>query len=112
MRINGFLLPEVLLTMNIIILVSLTIIPVFTLVAQEKKILHDRAMIAMRLHDELQLLIWDSSGELEKEFTETISDQKVAFHFTEIDDFIKGCAVWNNVKQRPENICYYGLVEE
>lgn len=112
MRINGFLLPEVLLTMNIIILISVTIIPVFTLVAQEKKIIYDRAMIAMDLHDELQVILWDSTQQLKQEFTKSISNQEVSFHFSEENEYIKGCAVWKNVKQRPENICYYGLVEE
>lgn len=111
-KINGFVWLETMLILSGLLLLALTIIPIYTTLKQEKRIVHERAIIVMQLHDELQKRIYEQAKKPQGKFTIMVEQREVTFRFFEEGDLIKGCAFWQNVKQREEELCLYGMVEE
>lgn len=98
---------EVLVAMSILLMLVATIIPVDTLMKQERKNLQDRRLIVLYLHDELQQFLNHSTKQQEKEVV--VNQTEVTIMFSLENEYIKGCASWKNVKNRSEQICLYGL---
>lgn len=109
-KINGFIWVETLVSLNIVILIASTIIPLHTSIKQEKKALHDRAIVSMQLYDELQTLLFENNSYTHSNSSKIISGKNVNISFTNEFEFLKGCASWENVKKREEQLCLYGLV--
>lgn len=106
--INGFTLIEVLVAMSIIFVLVATIIPIDIVLKQGRKTLQDKREITLHLHD--TLLHYISTSELiNVSTTETINGTFVTIHFTEENEYIKGCATWENARDKHEQICLYGL---
>ncbi|WP_029271023.1 prepilin-type N-terminal cleavage/methylation domain-containing protein [Virgibacillus alimentarius] len=109
---KGFTLIEVLVASSIIFTIVSTTVPITSLLLKEREILSDRRIITSRLHDELQPFLWEKKKTLPSTFIKTISETPVKFHFSYKEKLIKGCAEWENVKERNEKICIYGLLEK
>jgi len=107
---EGFTLIEVLVAMSILMMLVATIIPIDLLIKQERKILQTRRVISMKLHDELQKIVWNG-GELEMKEIK-IGNRLVKFQFEKNHRLVKGCANWKNDRERQENICLYGYQEK
>lgn len=96
--------------MSIILMLVATIIPIKTLVQIEKKILFDRRVILLALHDELQATIWEDERTQNKQLI--INHQTVEIIYTVNNQLIKGCASWENEKKKKETVCLYGYKEK
>lgn len=108
---NGFAWIETMMILQVLVIVALTIIPIFSILTQEKLIITERTIVMMKLHDELQRAIYE--GELERNrFTESIDQRIVHFTFDYEHELIKGCAIWENAKNRDEQFCLYGMAEQ
>ncbi|MGM8365123.1 prepilin-type N-terminal cleavage/methylation domain-containing protein [Virgibacillus sp. W0181] len=106
---KGFTLTETLVATSIIFIMIGTILPIATLLHSEQDILADRRSIASHLHDELQSVIHDKHSPLPDMYTEKINNKNIRFQFKQNEEnFIKGCATWQNGKQIEEEICLYG----
>lgn len=106
---EGFTLIEVLVAMSIVMMLVATIIPINILIKQERKILEDKRTISMRLHDELQKIVFEDMKP--QNDTVEIGNKSVYFTFRTEQELQKGCAIWENEKQKEETICLYGLKE-
>lgn len=95
--------------MSIIFLLVATILPIDIVLKKERKILQDRREIILFLHDSLQEFIWKSETFHPKQQTEQLNGTSVYFQFVKENEFIKGCATWQNVRGKEERICLYGL---
>lgn len=105
---NGFTLIEVIISASIIFLLILVIIPLTSLLHQERKVLSDRRTASYQLHDELQTYLW-TSAELPQSYSLTVHFVDYNFHFTNEEDLLKGCVTWENVRQTEETLCLYGI---
>lgn len=110
--INGFALIETIIIFNLLLIISLFIVPLYVSLKQEKAILHDRAIIVMKLHDELQKYIYERELLKDTNYNLNVHHRAVNFYFTSENEYIKGCATWKNMKQREEQYCLYGMVEK
>ena len=99
---KGFILIEMLIGFSIIVSVITTIIPMSVLIEKERKVLSDRRFYASLLHDELQHYLWHHS-------TSSQLIDGITINFTQEGHFVRGCIVWENVKQTTDEICLYGL---
>lgn len=107
---NGFTLIEVLVATSIILMLVATIVPVSTLVQVEKKILFDRRIILLALHDDLQETIWGDRKIENKQ--QNINHHIVEIYYSVDNKLIKGCASWENEKKKEETVCLYGYREK
>lgn len=112
LKSNGFTLIEVLIATSLLMFVITTFVPMFSLLNNERVILHDRSTIASQLHDELQYFLWKDPLVIPAHFIKTKQHKKVSFDFTKKNDLIKGCANWKNVKRSQEQICLYGYPQK
>lgn len=83
--------------------------PIISKLQLEQHILSERRSIAIQLHENLQQYIWSDDYEMPAETNQKFSDRDVHFLFVKENQFIKGCANWENAKERNETICFYGL---
>lgn len=90
-----------------LLLISI-IVPISTLLIQERKVLSDRRMIGSLLHDELQKQIW-MDGKLPKTFYKTKDSKSLKFDFLLEGELIKGCVSWENVRKSEEMFCLFGM---
>lgn len=109
---NGFTLIETIIAVSILMSVIMTIAPIISTILTEQSILSDRRALAYALHDELQLYLWTDSKELPDTYRQNIHSKEVTFQFTKEDNYVKGCVNWENVKQKNESLCLYGLQTE
>ncbi|MGM8213492.1 prepilin-type N-terminal cleavage/methylation domain-containing protein [Virgibacillus sp. W0430] len=113
MNNKGFTLSEVLIAFSLILIVIATVIPISSLLKSEQKILKDRRAIVFLLHDELQPYLWNSTTDLPITYIKTINNNKIHVHFNHVsENTIKGCAVWENAKQKEERFCVHGYPEK
>lgn len=106
-RINGFTLIEVLIAASIIFLLISTILPISFLIEQERTVLSERRVLTAKLHDELQPFLW-SNLEIPSSYSKRFDLIDVTLNFTYEEQYIKGCADWENARKKSERICLYG----
>lgn len=107
---NGFTLVEIMITSTLLLFIVASILPIYTKVKLERKLLTDRREITFMLHDELQRTLYGSDVTLPKKVT---FDRPL---YVEIDlvkttQHVKGCAKWTNEKDVQEEVCLYGMEE-
>lgn len=106
---NGFSLIEVMISASILLGAVALFIPIISQVQMEQHILSERRLIANQLHSEIQYYIRTEEKLLPSGFYKQSSHTEIYFYFMKEDNFIKGCAQWQNAKKREENLCLYGL---
>lgn len=106
---KGFSLIETLVASSVIFILIATIVPITSLLNNEREILIERRLAASKLHDEFQPIIWNNHGNLPLSYKSTINSMSVLFSFTFENDLIKGCVKWKNAKDQPDSICLYGF---
>jgi prepilin-type N-terminal cleavage/methylation domain-containing protein len=109
---KGFTLIEVLIAATILMTVITTIVPIISLVQAERQVLSERRTLSLKLHDELQQFLWLEDITLPAAYSETIHEKAVQFTFIIENEYVKGCAEWQNAKRRTELFCLYGLPKE
>lgn len=105
---RGFTLIEVLVAFSLVMLLVTTFIPISSIIQQHTTILSDRRIISSKLHDELLKQLWEEKSLMSESFTENVNKKKVEFYFTIENELIKGCATWDNAKNKNEKFCLYG----
>lgn len=108
---KGFTLIEVLIATTILLLTVSIVFPLTSLLHQERKVLRERRIASAYLHDELQLYLWTETV-LPATYTQTRQYIPFRFHFTNEDEWLKGCISWENARQTDETICLYGLPKQ
>lgn len=110
---KGFTLIEVLVASSILFLVMMTVVPINSLLTNERIISKDRYEYADQLQAELQPFIWERNKRLPATYERTINNQSVSFQITrETDVLIKGCVRWINAREKQEEVCLYGYPEK
>lgn len=104
---NGFSVVEVLVSASVILMLMTTIIPVTSLLEKERTVLGDRRIFVNRLHDELQPFLW-SDLSFPATYLILINQTDVTFNFTRKENYVKGCATWENARKKRETFCLYG----
>lgn len=99
-----------LVAMSIVFMLVATVIPIDTLLKQERKKLHDRRIIAMELHDILQHIIWTEAKEPFSDNIQTVKINHITVHiqFKIENEWVRGCATWENAREKQEELCLYG----
>lgn len=105
---RGFTLLEVLVASIIVFTLIVTIVPISSLLEQERAVLSERRTFSARLHDDLQPFLWNER-QVPISYTDIINLIEVTFHFTHEGEYIKGCVNWENARNKKETICLYGL---
>lgn len=105
---KGFTFVEALVAFHIVLVIVFTVAPIVNIVYFEREVLFDRRTISSKLHDELQTYIYNGK-QLPMKRSRTINNLTVTIQMTFENEFIQACANWKNVKEREENICFYGL---
>ena len=105
---KGFTLIEALTSMSIVFMLIIIILPINHILKTERVKLYDKRTIGFYLHDEL-LQQLDKKSNMETEpYTVSINKRDVLITFTKKEHLLKGCAIWENVKQQNEQFCLYG----
>ncbi|WP_042145916.1 type II secretion system protein J [Paucisalibacillus sp. EB02] len=108
---KGFTISEVLVSLTVLLIISTAVLPLTSFVANERKTLSQKRIITYKLQDELQAILQDDFVPIT--WRENIETVDVIFSFTGTDEgYIQGCAVWNNLMNRQEEVCLYGLSEK
>ncbi|MFD2209166.1 hypothetical protein ACFSMW_05510 [Virgibacillus halophilus] len=110
---KGFTLYEVAAAAAILFTAISIVFPTVSLMAKERQALQQKILIASRLHDELELHTGKTKTLPESEkYTLKLNEALVEFTFSEDNSTIKGCAIWNNGKNKQETFCLYGYLPE
>lgn len=104
---DGFSLIEVLIATSIIFMLLTTIIPLASLLEQERTVLGQRRTLSAMLHDELQPFLWGKS-QIPATYSEMNGLLEIRFKFVYEGEYVKGCVNWENARKKNETICLYG----
>ncbi len=85
-------------------------VPMISLLAKEQSVLSERRFILYELHDELQPYLWDSAP-TPIDYITSRDGKMITYTFTKENNYIKGCASWENARKKAETLCLYGLPE-
>ena len=106
---KGFSLIEVIAAFSILLTILITFVPIAYQLKLEENILSNRRNIQSVLHDQLQTYLFSSNTSSFPTHTNLIIDNReVYITFMNENQWIKGCANWENAKQNKENFCLYG----
>lgn len=105
---RGFTLLEVLVASSIVLMLITTILPISSLLEQERVVLSERRALASKLHDALQPFLWNDQH-LPFNYSDKINEVDVTFYFVYEGDDVKGCVNWENARDKIETICLYGF---
>lgn len=108
---NGFSLAEILIASAILMSVATTVLPIISLLHSERQVLSDRRALSLMVHDELQQFLWTDTAP-PAAYVKTIRKKEVQFTFVQENEYVKGCAEWENAKKRHEAFCLYGLPKQ
>ena len=106
---NGYSLIEVIVASSIFLSAIAIFIPIVSKIQIEQHILTERRTVTHQLHEDLQHYIWVNARAVPAEYRKDINSTTIDFDFQKENDYIKGCAAWQNAKQTKESICLYGL---
>lgn len=88
----------------------ITMIPIASLLNKGGKNIEQRHLYTETLHDELQIVLWGSSLELPLLYEKEIDASKIKLSFIMEGEFVKGCANWENAKNKTETTCLFGYM--
>ncbi|HLS23852.1 MAG TPA: hypothetical protein VK037_08070 [Pseudogracilibacillus sp.] len=105
---RGFIWVETLLSLQIVLILAITIMPLYSKITTEKDLLHKRTMYSLALYNELKEVVY-KKGMGSYFYEKEIDSSVVTFHFFDESPYIKGCISWTNAKDKKENLCLYRL---
>ena len=105
---KGFTLIEVLIAFSIIVLLVTTFLPIGLLIKKESIVLSERRKVSSMLHDELQHYLFEDAIESSVSYFKKNINRQVEFRFIREAELIKGCAIWESIKEKEERFCLYG----
>jgi hypothetical protein len=108
---NGFSITEALVSFSIIMVLCITLLPLSSLVSQERNVLSQKRIVIYQLHDEIQTVLWE--GINENTIHRNVGSVSVTITFSASEaGVIEGCATWINSRKRQEEVCLYGIREK
>lgn len=107
---EGFSLSEVIIAMGILMMLVATVLPIHQKITTEQYRMKHHQTIKHALHDELQAMLW-TDKQLES-YTQRVAERDVQMSFTTEGAYVKGCAIWENVREEKEKVCLHGIQEE
>lgn len=105
---KGFTLIEVLVSFSLIMLLATTFLPISSIIQQHTTILSDKRIVSSKLHDELLDQLWGKQNLSSQSYTKIVNKKLVSFDFIIENELTKGCAIWENAKNKNEKFCLYG----
>lgn len=108
---KGFMFVEIIASITLMLTFIMVFVPLSTLLIQEKKTLAERRQISSFLHDELQKYIWNGK-EIPSSYATSVQSLPVRLQFSFEGEYLKGCASWQNARNREEELCFYASIEE
>lgn len=106
---NGFTLIETIVAASLLFTTILIIIPISSLITNERVVLEDRYNYTSLLHLELQAFINNKHKALPSEFEQHINNKIITFKINkDNNNLIKGCITWKNARNEQERMCLYG----
>jgi|SRR5699024_10888371 len=109
---KGFIWIETLVSLHVVILITATIIPIYSTIEKERAVFDERSVISLHLFNELQTILQNKSSHKSTSFTKNIKQKEISFVFVREGEYSKGCAEWLNAKKIKEKRCLYGINEE
>src|SRR5699024_8782188 len=106
---DGFTLIEVIIAATLLMTVITTVVPIISLVHSERQVLSDRRAISLKVHDNLQPFLWLKNQILTANYSEINHEKEVQITCKKENNYVKGCAEWQNAKRRSETFCLHGL---
>lgn len=108
---SGFTFVETLIATLLLFSILSLLIPALTFIKLEQAVFHERLRITSALHDDLSRYLWEPQLHEQVTYSVTPHKTQAEFSFTLEGDQLKGCATWQNAKQKREEKCLYGLLE-
>lgn len=84
-------------------------VPAIIMIETEKHVLLDRRQISNLLHDELQIKLIDRPNYQAQIYHVKHNNLEITYQFESEQGLFKGCATWENIKKKNEDICFYGI---
>ncbi|WP_164216103.1 hypothetical protein [Virgibacillus sp. YIM 98842] len=106
---NGFTFIETLIAASLLLTAVTTVVPIISLMHTEREVLSERRAISLELHDELQQFLWTEEAPVPSDYLKINDKKEVRYTFQYENEFVKGCAEWQNAKKIHESFCLYGL---
>jgi len=107
---EGFSLSEVIIAMGVLLMLVATVLPIHQKVTADEHRIKHHQLIKLALHNELQAYILTDKP-LDS-FKSQVAKKDVQMSFTMEDEYVKGCATWENVLKEKEKSCLYGIREK
>lgn len=104
---EGFILTELLASFSILMMISFTLVPIILQLSLEQNILFQKRDIQSFLHDELQIFSVNSISKQYVKKEKIHNNEEITLIFNKEGPLWKGSAIWDNVKNQPEEICLY-----
>ncbi|WP_010096976.1 prepilin-type N-terminal cleavage/methylation domain-containing protein [Ornithinibacillus scapharcae] len=105
---KGFTITEVLVALLVLMVVAMMLLPLSSFITKEREALSHKRNITYQLHDDLYEVIQNHSSPKASQIT--YKSVKVTFEFIMLDQsIVKGCATWNSIVNRKEEVCLYGV---
>ncbi|WP_010530981.1 type II secretion system protein [Lentibacillus jeotgali] len=109
---NGFSMIEALVAASLLMVIITTLIPLASLLLNERESLQQKQNISSELHHQLQPFLREEQPSLPHHLFKTVDGTKAEFQFTNEGKLLKGCARWKNANERKGQFCLYGYPEK
>lgn len=106
---DGFSLSEVIIAMGILLMLVATVLPIHQKVTTDEHRIKHHQLIKLALHNELQAYIL--TDKTLDSYKSQVAKKDVQMSFTMEDEYVKGCATWENALKEKEKSCLYGIRE-
>jgi len=109
---NGFSMIEALVAASLLMMIITNLIPLTSLILNERESLQQKQNISSELHNQLQDFLWEEQTSLPHRLLKTVDGTEAEFRFTTKGNLLKGCATWKNANERNGQFCLYGHPEK
>ncbi|WP_167751332.1 type II secretion system protein [Lentibacillus salicampi] len=109
---KGFTMIEALVAASVLMMVISTLVPLTSLLLNERENLQQKREMANELHNELQPFLRENKRPLPQRLQKTVDGDEAEFRFTAENNLLKGCVSWENVNDRANQFCLYGYPEK
>lgn len=103
---------EALVAASVLMMVISTLVPLTSLLLNERENLQQKREMANELHNELQPFLRENKRPFPQRLQKTVDGDEAEFRFTAENNLLKGCVSWENVNDRANQFCLYGYPEK
>src|SRR5699024_9393594 len=102
-------LSEVIIAMGILLMLLATVLPIHQKVTTDEHRIKHHPLIKLALHNELQAYIL--TDKMLDSYKTQVANNDVHMSFKMEDEYVQGCATWENALKEKEKSCLYGIRE-